>query len=286
MRDRQNRLKINLAKSAGFCFGVKRAIELAFKIASSGKKVCMLGDIVHNEKVAEQIRKAGVKKITKLSPAKGRILLIRAHGIGADVIRRASGLGYKIIDATCPMVREIHKIAVDMEKARRKIIVIGDKEHDEVRGIVGQLKAKPLVIDGVNNIPGSIKKIKRAGVVIQSTQNMDEALKIMRKLKKTIPDLKFVNTVCRPTRIKQREIKIMPAQNDVMIIIGSKNSANTRRLYEIAKSLNRRSYWVNAKEEIKPEWLGGAKKVGVTAGASTPASTIREIVEYLSSINA
>jgi len=142
------------------------------------------------------------------------------------------------------------------------------------------------VIDGVNNIPGSIKKIKRAGVVIQSTQNMDEALKIMRKLKKTIPDLKFVNTVCRPTRIKQREIKIMPAQNDVMIIIGSKNSANTRRLYEIAKSLNRRSYWVNAKEEIKPEWLGGAKKVGVTAGASTPASTIREIVEYLSSINA
>lgn len=275
-------MKINPAKSAGFCFGVKRAIDIALKTASLGVKVYMLGDIVHNQDVAEQIRKAGVKKLKRLSSGKGRIFLIRAHGAGQKLIKEASALGYTVIDATCPMVKEIHRIVRNAERNGRAVIVIGDKRHDEVYGIIGQLKGRAIVIDAQENIPWQkIKKIKKACVVVQSTQNMARALEIVEILRPRIQNLKFFNTVCRPTRIKQEEIKQMPLVNDVMIIIGSKTSANTKRLFEISKSLNKNSYWIQSKKDLKPDWFKQAKTAGVSAGASTPDETIREIVDYL-----
>jgi 4-hydroxy-3-methylbut-2-enyl diphosphate reductase len=275
-------MKINLAKSAGFCFGVRRAVDIAFKIAGSAEKVYMLGDIVHNERVIGEIEKAGIKKIIRLSKGKKRSLLIRAHGTGISTITKAKSLGYRIIDATCPMVKEIHKIAQMMDAKGYQIIIIGDKLHDEVHGIIGQLKNKTLVIGSPKDIPHKIiSKIKKAAVVVQSTQTIENALKISGVLKKHIKKLKFFNTICRPTRIKQEEIKRLPLENDLMIIIGSKNSANTKRLYEISEKLNKRSFWVNAKSEIKPAWFAKVDKVGITAGASTPDATIKEIVKYI-----
>lgn len=278
-------MKINLAKSAGFCFGVKRALDIAFKTIGSQVRVYMLGDIVHNEEVIRKIEKSGIKKIKQLNRGKNNALLLRAHGTGVNVIARARRMGYSIVDATCPMVKEIHKIAKDMQKKGYKIIIIGDKKHDEVHGIIGQLKSKAMVIDGLRSIPlEAIKQIKKAAVVVQSTQNIENTLKIVDALKPHINELKFFNTICRPTMIKQQEIKKMPLENDVVIIIGSKTSANTKRLYEIAKSLNKKSYWIQSKKEIKPEWFKGSKKVGITAGASTPDTTIKEIVEYIKAI--
>ncbi|MFH1889179.1 MAG: 4-hydroxy-3-methylbut-2-enyl diphosphate reductase [Candidatus Omnitrophota bacterium] len=276
-------VKINLAKSAGFCFGVRRAINIALHTAGKMKNACMLGDIVHNEDVVSEIQRTGIKKIKKLGKGNGKALLLRAHGASRDTVKKAEKLGYKIIDATCPMVKDIHRIAVNMEKSGHKIIVIGDKRHDEVQGIIGQLKGKAIATDSINDIPlKSIKRIRKAAVVVQSTQNIDKVLEIVRLLRKQIPRLKFFNTICRPTRLKQEEIKTMPAENDIMLIIGSKKSANTRRLYEISKSLNKRSYWVSCQKEIKTKWLKGADKIGVTAGASTPESTINGIIRYLS----
>jgi len=275
-------MKINLAKSAGFCFGVRRAVDIAFGITKSGAEVYMLGDIVHNERVIDEIEKAGIIKINRLTAGKNRNLLIRAHGTGRQIIEKAKGLGYNIIDATCPMVKDIHRIAKNMEAQGYQIIIIGDKLHDEVHGIIGQLKNKAVVIDSPGNIPfKTIEKIPRAAVVVQSTQNTEKALLISKRLKPLIKELKFFNTVCRPTRMKQEEIKKMPSGNDVMIIIGSKTSANTKRLYEIAAGLNKRSYWVNAKKEIKSGWFKNAKTVGITAGASTPDSSIKEIVAQI-----
>ena len=275
-------LKINLAKSAGFCFGVKRALDIAFKTAKLRTGVYMLGDIVHNEDVIKKIEKAGIKKIDRLTNGKNKTLLIRAHGTDLRTIEKASRLGYNIIDATCPMVKEIHKIANGMEEKGYKIIIIGDKKHDEVHGIIGQLKTKAIVIDDIRHIPfNTIKKIKKASVVVQSTQNEEKVSEIVDVLRAHIRDLKFFNTICRPTRIKQEEIKKLPQENDLIIIIGSKTSANTKRLYEIAKSLNPRSFWIQSKQDIKPVWLKDAKTVGISAGASTPDSTIREIVKYI-----
>ena len=278
-------MKINLAKSAGFCFGVKRAIEMAMKTARGKKGVVMLGDIVHNEQVVRKITEAGIRKIKRLKPEKGKILLIRAHGEPKKVFNSALRLGYKIVDATCPMVKEIHKIVNSMEKKGYTIIVIGDKKHDEVRGITGQLKKQYLIIEKTDPMPlVNIRRIKKAAVVVQSTQNLSNALKIVELLEKYIPKLKFFNTICNPTRIKQAEMKDMPKNNSCMIIIGSKNSANTKRLYQISKSLNRKSWWVNSKEEIKPLWVKNAKSIGITAGASTPKETIDEVIRYLSNL--
>jgi 4-hydroxy-3-methylbut-2-enyl diphosphate reductase len=272
-------MKINLAKSAGFCFGVRRAITQALETAKTHKPVFMLGDIVHNEEVVKQIQAAGIKKINRLSQGKNRILLIRAHGSSRQILEQALRLGYRIIDATCPMVKEIHEIARSLEDQGYQIIIIGDKQHDEVQGIIGQLKSKAIVIDKLENIPlAKIKKIKKAGIVVQSTQNLDKTLVILDFLRQYIPKISFHNTICNPTRIKQSEVKTMPLKNSVMIIIGSKTSANTKRIYEISKALNKNSYWVRSAKEIRKIWLKSAKSVGITAGASTPESSIQKVV--------
>lgn len=277
-------MKINLAKSAGFCFGVRRALNIAFNAVKSDTKIQMLGDIVHNEDVVKTINNLGIEKIRELKKVKNKTLLIRAHGMPLETFGKAHRLGYKIIDATCPMVKEIHKTAKDAELKGYRIIVIGDKNHDEVKGIIGQLNNKAIVIDKPKNIPlKKIKIIKKAAVVVQSTQNIENALEIVRKLKKYIKNLRFYNTICRPTRIKQHEIRIMPLKNDIMIVIGSKTSANTKRLYEISKSLNKRSFWIQSKADIKPEWLRNVKTVGITAGASTPDYTTKKVIELIKS---
>lgn len=278
-------MKINLAKSAGFCFGVKRAIDIAYKTLASNKNVYMLGNIVHNEDVARKLEKAGIKKSKKLGKGKNKILLIRAHGASLNIINKARKLGYKIIDATCFMVKEIHKIAHNAESKGYAIIVIGDKKHDEVQGIIGQLEKRAIVIEDTRDIPwGKLKKIRKACVVVQSTQNLEKVIKIIESLRPYIHELKFFNTICRPTRLKQQEMKDMPLENELMIIIGSKTSANTKRLYEISKSLNDRSHWVQSKKDIKPEWFQWIKTVGITAGASTPDDTTKKIINYIKKI--
>ena len=278
-------MKINIAKFAGFCFGVRRALKIAFETVKPAINIEMLGDIVHNEDVVKEIEKAGIKKIKRLNKGGNKTLLIRAHGAPIKTFKSARSLGYKIVDATCPMVKEIHKIAKDAEKKGYKIIVIGDKKHDEVQGIIGQFKNKAIVIDALKNIPlKKIKVIKKAAIVVQSTQNIEKVLKIVDVLKRYIDKLKFFNTICKPTRTKQEEIKIMSLKNDIMIIIGSKTSANTKRLYEISKSLNRHSYWIQSIDQIKPRWFKDIGAVGITAGASTPDYTTGDIIKYIRKI--
>ena len=152
-------MKINIARSAGFCFGVRRALNIALKAAKLNVRIEMLGDIVHNEDVARKIYKVGIRKIKRLSKGRNKILLIRAHGMSERIYKEAEKLGYRIIDATCPMVKEIHLIAKQAEQKGYKIIVIGDRKHDEVRGILGQLRNKALVIDNFKNT--SIEKFKK-----------------------------------------------------------------------------------------------------------------------------
>jgi len=280
-------MKINVAKSAGFCFGVKRALNIALHTVKYEKNVCMLGDIVHNEDVVKTISEAGIKKIGRLSSGKGKTLLIRAHGASKTTIRKAKNAGYNIIDATCLMVKEIHKIATRKEKQGYKIIVIGDKKHDEVKGITGQLKKRALVIDSLKSIPSvtSLKKYKKAAIVVQSTQNIERVEKIINRLEKHIPNLEFYNTICQPTTCKQQEARNLPLKNEVMIIIGSKTSANTKRLYEISKSLNKKTHWIQSQKDLKKVWFLRVNSVGITAGASTPDKTTKEVVERIKSFS-
>jgi len=278
-------VKINLAKNGGFCFGVRRALAIARKTAQSGAAVEMLGDIVHNEDVVKQMNSAGIRTIKRLGKGDNKILLIRAHGAAQEVFDKAAKRGYRVVDATCPKVRHIYKLAELSKQEGCEVIIIGDRKHDEVRGIMGQLKGNAIVIDSPKRIPlKTVKRISKACVVVQSTQNLDTTMQIIGRLKEHITCLTFYNTICKPTRIKQQEIKTLPLKNDVMIIIGSRTSANTKRLYEIAKSLNKRTHWIEGKEELKSAWFKGAGKVGVMAGASTPDDTTRAVVDRLKAL--
>jgi 4-hydroxy-3-methylbut-2-enyl diphosphate reductase len=275
-------MEINLAKTAGLCFGVKRAIKMALETAEKDTPIEMLGDIVHNEEVIKQVSGKGIQKVSHISSGKEKILIIRAHGAEKKIFEDAEKLGYSIVDATCPMVTEIHNIVKKMENNGYKIIIIGDENHAEVKGIAGQLSEKPFIISSKDSIPyQETNQIKKAAIVIQSTQMIENAEGIHEALKSHIAELKFFNTICKTTKSKQAEIKTLPLENDVVIIIGSKTSANTNRLYQISKSLNENTYQVMSEKEIDPSWFRGAKKVGVSAGASTPAEAIEKVINYL-----
>ncbi len=275
-------MKIIVAKSAGFCFGVKRAIKIALDTAGQGGRVEMLGDIVHNEDVVRQVEVAGIKKIEALGDGRGKTLLIRAHGAARGIIREAEQRGYRIVDATCPMVKEIHSIVADFDKRGLRVIIIGDALHDEVQGICGQVDRPVFVIDAVEHIPwDALQGIKRAGVVVQSTKRPQSMQAIVDALRPGFEELEVCNTICQATIKRQEEIKLLPEQCDIVLVIGSRSSANTKRLYEIAHDLNPRTYWISSSGEIEPAWFDNAGSVGITAGASTPRETIDDVVQFL-----
>ena len=237
---------------------------------------------MHNSFVVEDLKKIGIRKISRIKPALNSILIIRAHGAGQKTFEKARLAGYSIVDATCPKVKAIYKIAQNAEK-HSKIIIIGDNNHAEVKGIAGQLKTKPLTIENSKHLPlKKLSRIKKAAVITQSTQTIENITDIMRHLKRIIPEVTLFDTTCRAFRIKQQEIRSMPKENDLMLIIGSKQSANTKRLYQISKSINKKTYWIEHAKELNRNWFKSIKSTGIMSGASTPDHITQEVVELLS----
>ena len=271
-------MKISIAKSAGFCFGVKRAIDLALKTSSeSDRPVQMLGHIVHNERVVEQIDQAGVQVIDTIEDAIPGILMIRAHGAPPEIYARARERDLELVDATCPLVKEIHEKARSLHEQNYPVIVIGDHGHDEVKGIAAQVP-DCTVIASPEEVSSLKKTSRRLGVVVQSTQNVENVKAIIAELVPRCQELRFFNTICFPTTKHQTDIRAMPLNNEVMIIVGSFTSANTKRMTEISRQINDRSYQVTGAEDLKREWFDGVNTVGVHAGASTPDFVIQEVV--------
>jgi len=277
--------KINVAKNAGFCFGVKRAVNIALEEAEKGQNVSMLGDIVHNEYVVKKISDAGVKVKNNIDSISDGVLLLRAHGTVPEIYEKAKGKGLQIVDATCPFVLDIHEHVKNLDKEGYQIIIIGDYGHDEVIGIASQVK-NAIVIACPEDVPKKIPgMISRMGVIVQSTQNIENARRTIMELIPKCRELKYIDTICGPTKRYQREIKMIPKENDVMIVVGSFTSANTSRLTEISKELNPRTYQVESEADILSEWFEGARTVGITAGASTPDWIIEEVVDKIKKIS-
>jgi len=276
-------MKITVAKHAGFCFGVRDAVEIAKDAAKKHGVVYMLGDIVHNERVVEELAETGVQVVDSLDKVQDGPVLFRAHGTPVEVWEQAREKGLDIIDATCPLVHEIHDEVRAMEEDGRQIYIIGDKGHDEVVGIMSQVK-KPILISTPEEA-SALRKKKRGGVVSQSTQMVENVQEIITILMMKIKDLKFVNTICHPTRQNQSELKALASTNDVMIVIGSFTSANTKRLASIAATMNANTHQVEHADDLRDTWFADAKSVGVHAGASTPDNTIDEVIERLKSFS-
>lgn len=278
---------INVAKSAGFCFGVRNAVEVALDSATKpGGKVQMLGNIVHNEQVVEKISEAGVVVKGSISEVEDGQLLIRAHGAKKGLVEEAREKGIGVIDATCPMVTEIHRDVEKLESFGCEIVIIGDHGHDEVVGISSHVKGGVRVLSNISEISKAFpRRVKRIGVVVQSTQNIENVQAIMNELVLHAREIHFLNTICEPTVQHQRDIRTLPKENDVMIIIGSSTSANTMRLVSISEKLNQRSYHVQSPSDLNSSWFLNATSIGIHAGASTPDWLIEDVIDKIKSFD-
>ena len=277
-------MKIFLAKNAGYCFGVRDAVQLAYDTAQDDGDVYMLGHIVHNENVVEKLDKAGAKVVETLDQVpNGKPILFRAHGTHVDTWKKAQEKNMNIIDATCPLVEEIHDEIKILEKEGRKIIIIGDHGHDEVIGIASQVKNAVIVANP--DEANALRKTKKAGVVSQSTQTIENVQEIINVLMSKVFDLRFVNTICFPTKRNQEQIKELSEVTDLMIIIGSFTSANSKRLAELSSERNKNTFQVTCAAEINSSWFkDDVNSVGISAGASTPDWIIESVIKKVKEI--
>ncbi len=277
-------MNIFVAKDAGYCFGVRDAVNLAYEVSEKHGNVYMLGDIVHNEKVVNDLSNAGAKVVDNLDDVpKGSPVLFRAHGSKKETWNEALDKNMNIIDATCPLVHEIHHEVKALHEEGRKIIVIGDHGHDEVVAIADQVENAIIVSN--KQEAQKLRKMKKAGVVSQSTQMIENVQGIINILMTKVFDLRFVNTICYPTKRNHEQIKELSNTCDVMIIIGSFTSANSKRLTELAKNINKNSYQVTDSSELNSDWFRNVDSVGISAGASTPDYLIEQVTEKINLIN-
>ena len=278
-------MQVIVAEHAGFCWGVKRAIEIATNTRKTeGNTVYVLGHLVHNEEVVRKLEEMGIEVVEDFTKAKeGSVLLITAHGLDYKIIQRAKRAGFRVIDTTCPIVQKVHRLTRKFLDEGRKIIIIGHSNHIEVKGING-------VADGHAQIVGSIEEIEnlhleprdKVGIVAQTTFNIIQMQEIIDALHHRFPNVDFAikDSICYDVKDKQNEIRELASQVNAIVVVGSKASSNTTRLYEIALTMCPKTYFVSNAEEL-PIDFSGVEKVCVTAGASTPDWIIQEVVEYL-----
>lgn len=273
-------MEIFLADKAGFCFGVKRAINTAFEIAGKGKAYCH-GPLIHNPQEVERLRQAGVQTIEDFSALNaGDTLIIRSHGVPPLALAQARDKGLTIIDLTCPFVGKAQRDAGLLRKEGYQVVVIGEKKHPEVQSILGYAGDNAVVVETAGDVAG-ITFQPRLGVVAQTTQSYGNFSEIVLKLLRLSKELKVFNTICHSTKERQDAARVLAGKVDVMIVAGGRNSANTTRLVSVCKQEGKPTYHIETADEILDEWLTGVKKVGVTAGASTPDWVLEGVLKKL-----
>ncbi|HPU62835.1 MAG TPA: bifunctional 4-hydroxy-3-methylbut-2-enyl diphosphate reductase/30S ribosomal protein S1 [Mobilitalea sp.] len=278
-------MNIKVAKTAGFCFGVQRAVDLVYKNIDSNEPIYTYGAITHNEQVVEDLAKKGVKVVEnpeELKELPKGTLIIRAHGIPKKIYDELSSYGHKIIDATCPFVKKIHKI-VDNEK-KRHIIIAGDPNHPEIIGIMGWCYNENYTV--IRDIEEA-KKLDlpldlQLCIVAQTTYNYNRFQELVEIISKKGYDIFVFNTICSATQQRQQEAYELAKNSDAMIVIGGKDSSNTRKLYEICKSECKNTYYIQKPADLDLSLFKSYRNVGITAGASTPHNIIKEVLTVMS----
>jgi 4-hydroxy-3-methylbut-2-enyl diphosphate reductase len=287
----QNREKVfvfALAQTAGFCWGVKRAIQGAEgKRKNKNEELYVLGRLVHNADVVSRLQKKGIHIIEKIEEAQGKPLVITAHGRDPKDIRRARALT-RVLDMTCPIVKDQHKAAVDLKNAGYKMVLIGmrSKSHPEVEGTVGVLEGEVTVVESVTDVDRiQYSPATPIGVIAQTTFNEDLVFKILGEIKKRYSDVKYEPTICDDISKKQDELRMRGGEYDTVIVVGDKKSANSTHLAEIAeRELEKKTLFILNETELNLSALRGSKKIFVTAGASTPSFSIEGVINKLEGI--
>jgi len=276
-------MEIIISKYMGFCFGVKRAIKLARdKRNEIDKNIYTLGSIIHNPQVVEKLREEDIVPVDSLDDIDDGYVVISSHGVSPDVQEDIKKRNLKSIDATCPLVKRVQEKAMDLIKEGYEAFVLGENDHPEVQGIVGYTGGKIRVLNPDEDI--EIDDKGRVGLVSQTTQTMKSFENAVLKILPKVKELKIFNTICEVTDKRQREVKKMSQMVDIMIVIGGKKSANTSRLATIAKEEGCETHHIEEAIDINEDWFLSKKKVGITAGASTPDWIIDEVINKLNQI--
>jgi len=273
-------MKVLVAKTAGFCFGVKRAVTIAFQVAKKKRKgVYTLGPIIHNPQVVERLREEGIVPLEDIKAKKGiKALIIRTHGIPLELSKKISSKGYEIIDATCPFVKKAQHYAKLLRERGYQVVILGEKKHPEVKGLMSYAGDDVVVVDGKRPLPRLKSKV---GIVVQTTQPIEALKRVLSEATEHTKEIKVYNTICNFTAIRLQETEEMAREVDVMVVVGGKNSANTTQLARLCRSLLLPTYHIETPSEIRDDWFKGAEKVGITAGASTPEWIIKEVEERI-----
>ena len=280
-------MKITVAKSAGLCFGVNRAINIVEELLDEGKSVFTLGPIIHNPQKVREFEERGVKIAeTPQDVDENSVLVIRAHGIPESTENEIKSMNLDYRDATCPFVKKIHNIVLQHSKLCDIILIAGNRNHPEVQGIIGYCSSEYHTFSDSEDLERVLKENphlneKSVCVVAQTTFDVAEWKKSLEKLKKLCTNLKIYGTICNATSVRQSEAEILASQSDLMLVIGGKHSSNTNKLFHICKSKCEETYLIETADELPKSALKKACRAGVTAGASTPASIIKEVLQTM-----
>lgn len=274
-------MEIRLAKGAGFCFGVKRAIRLTYVVLEKAEgPVYTLGPLIHNPQVVRELESKGIRVVEDLDKIHSGILILRSHGVPLTLHRKAVRRGLKVVDAICPRVKRVQRLALRLKREGHRVVLIGEADHPEVTSILESVGAADVLEsnDSVNLLP----RVKRMGVIAQTTQEMGHFRRMVAALIEKADELRIYNTICEASIRMQKESMNLARGVDIMIVVGGYNSANTRRLVEVCRPIVD-TYHIEEAREIDKDWLAGKERIGVTAGASTPPWIIDEVLESLRS---
>ena len=275
-------MEITVAKSAGFCFGVQRAVDSVYKeLEENSGKIYTFGPIIHNEQVVEDLNKRGIEVIDtveQLKKIKEGTVVIRSHGVAKEIYDILEQQKLKMVDATCPFVKKIHNIVLDESNNGKTIIIIGNDNHPEVEGIKGWVNGEVIVINKEEQIEKlSLPEQTKACIVSQTTFNHNKFKYLVEIIRKKGYDITVVNTICNATHVRQVEAQKISSKVDGMIVIGGKNSSNTQKLYDICRNECENTFYVQTVKDLNLHELKSLKAIGITAGASTPKNIIEEV---------
>ena len=275
-------MEVILAKTAGFCFGVKRAVDTVYKEAGK-KNVYTYGPIIHNSEVVNDLKKKGVKVINsreELEALEEGTVIIRSHGVAREIYDLIHEKGLELVDATCPFVRKIHKIVEKAGNDGDQVIIVGSEQHPEVQGIKGWCTGEVHIISDAEQFEG-IDLNKPTTLVSQTTFNYKKFKDIVDILSKKSYDIDVMNTICNATEERQTEAGTIARQSDAMLVIGGKHSSNTQKLYEICRKECENTYFIQTLDDLDLNLFQSFRSVGITAGASTPNNIIKEVQSYV-----
>lgn len=279
-------MNILLAKHAGYCYGVNRAIKMTLDASEQrGGPIYTLGPLIHNPQVVDKLTERGIFPVGDINEVEREgSIIIRCHGIDPKIILEAKNRGLKVIDATCPYVRKVQDKASLLVREGYFLVILGERGHPEINGIVACAAGEHIVLESVDEVD-HLPRRRKVGLVVQTTQSQSNLAALVSELIKRVGELRVYNTICNATMLRQRSALELARKTDLMLVVGGRNSANTTRLAEICKGVNAHTFHVETAEEIEEQLFREVRTVGITAGASTPDWIIEEVVEKIKAIS-